>query len=148
MLDLPARNGDEEGAALSLLRKGRMVGRKDPTLGTSLLEESLAKQRALGDTLGMADTLRIMSLTQKDFGDFEKMAADFTGKEDAYLLNAIGCAEGKCRMDDNKIRIYSELKNRERIKWETEVVESQWRDRYVTPGEISRNPFCVLAAHH
>ena len=40
---------DEEGIAISLLRKGRLIGRKDPSQGTALLEESLAIFRRMGD---------------------------------------------------------------------------------------------------
>lgn len=48
-LSLARQLGDEEGIAISLLRKGRLIGRKDPSLGTSLLEESLNIFRRLGD---------------------------------------------------------------------------------------------------
>ena len=48
-LALAREYGDEEGVALSLLRKGRFIGRKDPALGTALLEESLAIFRRLKD---------------------------------------------------------------------------------------------------
>ncbi|MFW5935847.1 MAG: MBL fold metallo-hydrolase, partial [Candidatus Hadarchaeota archaeon] len=56
--------------------------------------------------------------------------------KDAYMLHAIECADGNCRMDD--VLIYGELKGR-KDKWE-EVVEERWSDAYVDPAEISRNP--------
>lgn len=60
--------------------------------------------------------------------------------KDAYMLHALGCADGKCLMDSVDIHIYGELKNRRRNKWETEVVETRWGDRYVSPLAIKRNP--------
>ena len=60
--------------------------------------------------------------------------------KDAYMLHAIGCAEGACVMDVGRIMVYGELKNRERIKWESEVVVGRWGDRYVSPAELSRSP--------
>ena len=60
-----------------------------------------------------------------------------TAKE-AYMLHAMECADGNCRMDDN-IRIYYELKDRTRCKWETEIVMERWGEKYVDPEEISGN---------
>ena len=60
--------------------------------------------------------------------------------KDTYMLHAIGCAEGTCAMDVGRIMVYGELKNRERIKWESEVVAGRWGDRYVSPAELSRSP--------
>jgi ribonuclease J len=60
--------------------------------------------------------------------------------KDAYMLHALGCANGKCLMDTNPINVYGELKSRKRIKWETEVVEARWGDRYVSPLSIRKEP--------
>jgi ribonuclease J len=60
--------------------------------------------------------------------------------KDAYMLHALGCADERCLMDSSPIHIYGELKNRRRIKWETEVVETRWGDRYVDPMSIRREP--------
>ena len=60
--------------------------------------------------------------------------------KDAYMLHALGCADGTCMMDEDPIGIYSELKSRERIKWESEVVEKRWGGRYIDPLSIRRSP--------
>jgi ribonuclease J len=60
--------------------------------------------------------------------------------KDAYMLHALGCADGTCMMNTAHIGIYGELKNRERIKWETEVVEKQWGNRYISPTSIRKEP--------
>lgn len=57
--------------------------------------------------------------------------------KDAYMLHAMECVDGVCRM--NKVRIYRELKDR-RYKWEEVVVRERWEDRYVDSLDISRNP--------
>ncbi|MFO7966776.1 MAG: MBL fold metallo-hydrolase [Archaeoglobaceae archaeon] len=56
--------------------------------------------------------------------------------KDAYMLHAIECADGVCRMDD--VLIYGELKGKT-DKWE-EAVEARWSDAYVDPTEIAKNP--------
>jgi len=57
--------------------------------------------------------------------------------KDAYMLHAMECADGICRMED--VRIYGELRGR-RDKWEELVVMERWIDKYVDPSEISKNP--------
>jgi ribonuclease J len=57
--------------------------------------------------------------------------------KDAYMLYAMECVDGVCRMND--MVIYRELKQK-REKWEELVVMEKWRDKYVDPADISRNP--------
>ncbi len=91
-------------------------------------------------------------LTVADFSarNFERpdifaKIAEKTGKQlvvtakDAYLLHAISCAEGDCLIDKANILIYSELKNRKTIKWETEIIMKKWQDHYVSHTQISDN---------
>ena len=91
-------------------------------------------------------------LTVADFSarNFERLdifakIAEKTGKQlvvtakDAYLLHAISCAEGDCLIDKENILIYSELKNRKTIKWETEIIMKKWQDHYVSHTQISDN---------
>ena len=56
--------------------------------------------------------------------------------KDAYMLHAMECVDGVCRMED--VRIYRELRDK-RNKWEEVVVRERWGDRYVDPSDISRN---------
>jgi ribonuclease J len=94
------------------------------------------------------------NLTVADFSarNFERLytfleIAEKTGKElvvtakDAYMLHALGCVEGKCLLDNvDRIRIYSELKDRDKIKWESEVVVGNWNQRYLKHTEIAERP--------
>lgn len=60
--------------------------------------------------------------------------------KDAYMLHALGCADGKCLMDASKISIYNELRNHTRDKWETEVVSKRWGNRYVSHLTVGQDP--------
>ncbi|MCD1295607.1 MBL fold metallo-hydrolase [Methanocella sp. CWC-04] len=67
-----------------------------------------------------------------------------TGREpvitakDAYMLHAIQCADGNERLKG--LRIYDELKDKTRNKWETEVVSDRCKDDYVSHDSISKDP--------
>jgi ribonuclease J len=91
-------------------------------------------------------------LTVADFSarNFERLymfasIAEKTGKQlvvtakDAYLLHAISCVEGDCPIDKGDILIYSELKNRRGIKWETETIVKKWQDHYVSHTQIAND---------
>jgi ribonuclease J len=91
-------------------------------------------------------------LTVADFSarNFERLytfasIAEKTGKQlvvtakDAYLLHAISCVEGDCPIDKGDVLIYSELKNRSGIKWETETIMKKWQDYYVSHTQIADN---------
>jgi len=98
----------------------------------------------------------ISGLVVADFGarNFERLdtfkeIADETGRrlvvtaKDAYMLHALSCVEGSCRMDDNLL-VYDELKSRSRVKWETEVVLDKWGAQYISPEAIRKNPDGVI----
>jgi ribonuclease J len=57
--------------------------------------------------------------------------------KDAYMLHAMECVDGVCRLEN--VRIYKELKEK-KGKWEQLVVEDNWGDSYLDPFEIRRNP--------
>jgi len=91
-------------------------------------------------------------LTVADFSarNFERLymfarIAKKTGKQlvvtakDAYLLHAISCVEGDCPIDKEDILIYSELKDRRRIKWETDIILKKWPDHYMSHTQIAEN---------
>lgn len=92
--------------------------------------------------------LVVADFSARNFERLETSAeiAERTGRrlvvtaKDAYMLHAIGCVTGACPMDSGEILVYHELKDRKRVKWETEVVISRWGDRYVSPTSIQENP--------
>jgi ribonuclease J len=91
-------------------------------------------------------------LTVADFSakNFERLytfarIAEKTGRKlvvtakDAYLLHAISCVEGNCPIDKGNMLIYTELKNRTRNKWESEIVAEKWQNYYVSHKQIADN---------
>lgn len=58
--------------------------------------------------------------------------------KDAYLLDAISCADGKDRLKSGGMLIYRELTATER-QWET-MKEDAWSEKYVDHASISRDP--------
>jgi ribonuclease J len=58
--------------------------------------------------------------------------------KDYYMLHALACADGIDRTGD--LRIYAELTDHSRRKWEGEVVQERAPERYCSHEEISRNP--------
>ncbi len=97
------------------------------------------------ETIEFAKGLVISDFSAKNFERLETFAniAEKTSRElivtpkDAYMLHALECADGVCRLQD--LKIYRELK-RGRQKWEKLVILDKWGENYVDPAEISKNP--------
>jgi ribonuclease J len=126
-----------------LITEGTNVGRE--------AYEEVAEDQVLANCLSAAEEARGLVVADFSARNFERLEtfaeiARKTGRrilvtaKDAYMLHAIGCAEGTCAMDADPIGVYAELKSRDRIKWEKEVVEARWSDRYVDHLDIKRNP--------
>ena len=129
--------------ATALITEGTRVGRET--------DEEVSEEDVLKNCLAAtedAEGLVVADFSARNFERLEtfKEIAARTGRtltvtaKDAYMLHALGCADGTCLMDEDSIGIYSELKSRERIKWESEVVEKRWGGRYVDPLSIRRSP--------
>jgi ribonuclease J len=129
--------------ATVLITEGTRVGRE--------ADEEVSEENVLKNCLAAtedAEGLVVADFSARNFERLEtfKEIAARTGRtltvtaKDAYMLHAQGCADGTCMMDKDPIGIYSELKSRERIKWESEVVEKRWGGRYVDPISIRRSP--------
>jgi ribonuclease J len=117
--------------AATLITEGTRVGRES--------DEEVTEADVLGNCLEAAEAE--LGLVVADFSarNFERLQtfteiADRTGRillvtpKDAYMLHALGCADGKCLMDTSHIGIYNELRNHTRDKWETEIVSRRWGD--------------------
>lgn len=93
-----------------------------------------------------SDGLVIADFSPRNFERLEsfKKIAYKTGRQivtpskDLYMLHAIECADGSCRMDD--VLFYYELKDRSKAKYETEVVEKELGKECVTHDEVHRDP--------
>ena len=122
-----------------LITEGTRVGRKEES---NVTEEEVFNYCLLA--VSESDKLIVADFSSKNFERLEMFLkiAKKLGKnlvispKDAYLLYAIGCAEGKCLMDNKEIRIYEELRKKSRHKWETNIIKNSWSDRYVTSTEI------------
>jgi ribonuclease J len=58
--------------------------------------------------------------------------------KDAYLLHALECADGTCRI--SPVGIYGEITNLSRRKWETEVVVPRAGSQYVSHTALHEDP--------
>jgi ribonuclease J len=81
--------------------------------------------------------------------NFERMEsfqeiAKKTGRElvamgkDIYMLHALRCIEGVCMPES--LRIYEEISDKSKRKWEQEVVAAEYKDRYVDHISIREAP--------
>jgi ribonuclease J len=125
-----------------LIIEGTRVGRED---GVEITEHDVyEKCRTAVES--------ILGLVVADFGarNFERLdtfmeIANKTGRQlvvtakDAYMIHALSCVDGTCRMDQNLL-VYKELKSRVRDKWETEVVLEKWGAKYISPETVQKNP--------
>ncbi len=113
-------------------------------------QESVTEKDVFNNCLKAVENSKKLTVADFSARNFERldmfaMIATKTGKQlvvtakDAYLLHAIACVEGDCLIDKENILIYSELKNRKSIKWETETVMKKWQDHYVSHTQISDN---------
>jgi len=133
-----------------LITEGTRIGREDEdeASGHNVTEEEVFRNCLKVVEDAGDNKLVIADFSARNFERLERFQeiARRTGRElavtakDAYMLHAIECAEGSCVMDDVKVKIYGELKNRKWSKWETEVVMGLWGDRYVEPAKVAKDP--------
>jgi ribonuclease J len=126
-----------------LITEGTRAGRNDSPDGETSTEQSVCDM--CRDTVDSASGLVIADFSARNFERLESFQeiAENTGRElvvpakDIYMLHALTCTDNACRM--NSLRIYTELGNKSR-KWEQEVVEPNYSERYVDSEEIKDNP--------
>ena len=63
--------------------------------------------------------------------------------KDLYLLHALECADGVCRI--TPVGVYGELADMKKRKWETEVVQDRAYGQYVSHKELHQNPDQYIA---
>jgi ribonuclease J len=126
-----------------LITEGTRVGRE--------FDEDITEGDVLENCQKAAEAEKGLVVADFSARNFERLQtfieiADRVGRillvtpKDAYMLHALGCADGKCLMDTSHIGIYNELRNHTRDKWETEVVSTKWGDRYVSHLTVGHNP--------
>ena len=129
--------------ASTLITEGTRVGRES--------DEDITEGDVLSNCQAAAEAESGLVVADFSARNFERLQtfteiADRTGRtllvtpKDAYMLHALGCADGRCLMDTAPISIYNELRNHTRDKWETEVVSKLWGEKYVSHTTVGRSP--------
>ena len=127
-----------------LITEGTRAGRDDSQDGeTASSEQSVCK--VCGDTVESASGLIIADFSARNFERLEsfKDIAEKTGRElvvpakDIYMLHALTCIDRACVSES--LKVYSEIGNKSR-KWEQEIVQPFYGDRYVNHETIRENP--------
>ena len=136
--------------------KTREFVRKSRSAGVLIIEGTRAEREDVNESeevvyenclraVEESEGLVIADFSPRNFERLETFMeiAKRTGRQlvvtakDIYMLYAIECADGVCRMDE--ILFYYELKDRSRVKYETEVVMGELGKEYVTHEQISKD---------
>ncbi len=133
-----------EGAksADALVCEGTRVGR--------LHDSNVTEEEVMRNCLAAAEASEKLTVADFSARNFERLdmfidIAKKTGRrlvitaKDAYLIQAIECADGSRRLDSGAISIYREMTPAER-KWESEMVKQKWGMLYVKHDEIAKSP--------
>ncbi len=127
--------------ASALIIEGTQAGRENGEDVTERMVHDTCKA-AVDDSRGLA----IADFSAKNFERLEtfRRIAEETGRQlvitakDAYLLYAIGCADGACHTKG--MLIYDEISDKTRRKYETETLANKCPVEYVSHRQISRDP--------
>jgi ribonuclease J len=126
-----------------LITEGTRAGRSDSIDGEKTTEQSVCE--VCRETVESASGLVVADFSARNFERLESFQdiAQKTGRElvvpakDIYMLHALTCIDGACVSDS--LKVYSEIGKNSR-KWEQEVVQHFYGDRYVNHVSIRENP--------
>ena len=126
-----------------LITEGTRVGRSDSIDGEKTTEQSVCE--VCRETVESSTGLIVADFSARNFERLESFQdiAQKTGRElvvpakDIYMLHALTCIDSACVSDS--LKVYSEIGTKSR-KWEQEVVQPLYGDRYVTHTSIRENP--------
>ena len=98
------------------------------------------------ESVDSSSGLVIADFSPRNFERLESFQeiAEKTGRElvamakDIYMLHALQCIKGFCLPES--LRIYEEISDKSRRKWEQEVVQAEYGDRYVDHVSIREAP--------
>ena len=116
----------------------------DPTEGEKTSERSVYE--ACREGVESSSGLVIADFSPRNFERLESFQkiAEKTGRElvvmakDVYMLHNLQCISGSCTTEG--LGIYSELMDKARRKWEQELVQPLYGDRYVDHRTIRESP--------
>ena len=125
-----------------LITEGTRAGYRDEEEEAIVSEEEVFNKcfEAVEESKGLV----IADFSPRNFERLETFIeiAKRTGRElvitakDAYMLHAMECVDGVCRVEE--VRIYGDLKEKKR-KWEELILEERWKEKYLDPFEIRDN---------
>ena len=126
-----------------LITEGTRAGRSDSPDGETTSEQSVCE--VCMDMAESASGLIIADFSARNFERLESFQdiAEKTGRElvvpakDIYMLHALTYIDSACVSES--LKVYSEIGNKSR-KWEQEVVQPFYGDRYVSHETIRENP--------
>jgi ribonuclease J len=126
-----------------LITEGTRVSRDELIHGETVTEQSVCE--VCRDIVESASGLIIADFSARNFERLESFqdTAEKTGRElvvpakDIYMLQALASTDNACKMDS--LKVYSEIGNKSR-KWEQEVVQPLFADRYINHTSIRENP--------
>jgi ribonuclease J len=145
---LHGKNGDATRKFVSQAKEASVLitegTRAGPAEGEKTSEQSVCQ--ACQETVDSSSGLIIADFSARNFERLESFQeiAKKTGRElvvtakDAYMLHSLQCVKGFCIGDS--LKIYDEITDKSRRKWEQEVVQTTYGDRYVSHGSIHDNP--------
>lgn len=126
-----------------LITEGTRAGRSDPTEDEKTTEQSVCE--VCKEAVESSSSLIVADFSARNFERLESFQdiAEKTGRElivpakDIYMLHALSCTDSACVIDS--LKVYAEIMNKGR-KWEQEVVQPLYSDRYVDHVAIRENP--------
>ena len=124
-----------------LITEGTRAG---PTEEEKTTERSVCE--ACRESVESSSGLIIADFSPRNFERLESFQeiARKTGRElvamakDVYMLHNLQCISGSCNTEG--LRIYSEITDKSKRKWEQEVVQTEYGDCYVDHATIRKNP--------
>jgi ribonuclease J len=125
-----------------LITEGTRAGRDNPTEDEKTTEDSVCE--VCREAVESSSGLVIADFSARNFERLESFQeiAEKTGRElvvpakDIYMLHALSCIDSACVSDS--LRVYSEIGKKTR-KWEQEVIEPLYGERYVNHELIRDN---------
>jgi len=124
-----------------LITEGTRAG---PTVEEKISEQSVCE--ACRESVDSSSGLVIADFSPRNFERLESFQeiARKTGRElvamakDVYMLHNLQCISGSCTTEG--LRIYSEITDKSKRKWEQEVVQPLYGDRYIDHTSIRESP--------
>ena len=145
---LHGKNGDSTRDFVSRAKEASVLitegTRAGPTEGEKTSERTVCE--ACRESVESSSGLVIADFSPRNFERLESFQeiARKTGRElvamakDVYMLHNLQCINGSCMTDG--LKIYSEVMDKSKRKWEQEVVQPLYGDQYVDHKAIRDNP--------